>query len=77
MLAEWHLTPEYLLENWTDEQFDAFWQARNSRIVETTRALKPKEPEQRTKNKRVSDTELFAYMKKTHLMPQEFDRWLN
>jgi hypothetical protein len=64
MLAEWHLSPEYILDNWTDMQIEAFWSARNRRIVETGRALRPAEesapPSQITETKRVTDTEFFS-----------------
>ena len=76
VLAEWHLTPEYLLDNWTDEQFDYFFDARNKRILETSRALKPKQETAPTQaDTRVSDTELFALMRKSTLLPHEFDKF--
>lgn len=67
MLVEWHLTPEYLLENWTDEQFEAFWQARNQRIVSIDRAIakasKPNDAGSSSEvTRRVSDQELFQLM---------------
>lgn len=77
MLAEWHLSPEYLLENWTDEQFEAFWQARNGRVLETARVLAPKAEQPSTLNRRVSDAELLSFMRKTQLLPHEFDKWQN
>jgi predicted transglutaminase-like cysteine proteinase len=75
VLAEWHLTPEYILDNWTDEQFEEFWQARNRRIVESERALRGKEEEPDLPSARVSDAELFALMQKSVLMPDEFDKF--
>ena len=32
-LREWHLTPEYILENWTDELFELMWEKRNERVT--------------------------------------------
>lgn len=66
MLAEWHLSPEYILEHWTDHQIEAFWQARNRRILETSRALRPADNEcpdavqsPGAERRKVSDTEYF------------------
>ncbi len=70
MLAEWHLSPEYILENWTDMQIEAFWEARNRRILETSRAMRQPDREVDENlphnapsiSRRVSDTELFSMM---------------
>lgn len=68
MLAEWHVTPEYILDNWTDEQFQAFWDARNNRI-RAINELVPAAPAapgrgaEDNRSRRVSDMELFAMMK--------------
>jgi len=62
------VAPEYILENWTDEQFESFWQARNSRILETDRAIQRASQPDRTPHfspppsRRVSDMELFSMM---------------
>jgi len=65
-----------LLDNWTDEQFEHFWQARNQRIVETDRALnRPKTEQPSPQNVRVSAEELLALMKKRTLQPHEFDKY--
>lgn len=32
MLAEWHLSPDDILENWTEERLDLFWRKRNKRL---------------------------------------------
>ena len=66
MLREWHLSPEYILDSWTDEQFESFWDARNENILNLDRAVNaisespnysPPAP-----SKRVSDRELFQMM---------------
>jgi hypothetical protein len=68
VLAEWHLTPEYLLDNWTDEQFEAFWQSRNQRILAANRAVSDAvRPDGNSSqppvgNRIVSDQELFEQM---------------
>ena len=63
ILAEWHLTPEYLLENWTDEQFARFWDARNERMKFINQsAQRPADYEDQRDKVRVSDTQLFAMM---------------
>ena len=63
VLSEWHQTPEYILENWTDEQFEAFWRARNRRIRETDRLLRPKsEGLDSPESRQVSDVDIFAKM---------------
>jgi len=67
-----------LLDNWTDEQFEHFWQARNQRIVETDRALnrpKTEQPSTSNSNVRVSAEELLDLMKKRTLQPHEFDKY--
>jgi len=64
MLAEWHQTPEYFLEHWTDEQFEAFWQARNQRMLAVDRALSDtrNSPQTPAGSRRVADYELFHEM---------------
>jgi hypothetical protein len=68
ILAEWHQPPEYFLDNWTDEQFEAFWRARNQRIVATDKAIadarKPDgtSPQPQSANRRMSSQELFTMM---------------
>jgi hypothetical protein len=32
MLSEWHLSPDDILERWTDERLDLFWTKRNDRM---------------------------------------------
>ena len=39
ILSEWHLSPEYILEHWSDEQFDRFWDARNERFRQTSAVI--------------------------------------
>jgi hypothetical protein len=64
-LVEWHLSPEYLNENWTEELLALMFQKRNERIEraqattagESTTA-RPSQPASR----RVTDTELLAQM---------------
>jgi hypothetical protein len=57
------MTPEFVLENWTDEQFEAFWRARNHRVRETDRLMRPKSEGDSTPERRqISDVELFAKM---------------
>ena len=49
-MAEWHLTPEYILDNWTEEKFSLMTQ----KLVERKQRLnKPAPP-------KVNDTDLFA-----------------
>ena len=67
MLAEWHLTPEYILENWTDELFELMWEKRNERIRAINKlAAVPVSTDNHTEShepsKRVSDKELFSIM---------------
>jgi hypothetical protein len=66
MLAEWHISPEYILENWTDEQLESFWVARNQRVLETDRAFARAREEQGQSqdsgSRKVTDAELFAAM---------------
>jgi|HubBroStandDraft_2_1064218.scaffolds.fasta_scaffold221471_2 hypothetical protein len=32
MLSEWHLSPDDILDRWTDERLDLFWTKRNERM---------------------------------------------
>jgi len=50
MLAEWHLTPEYIINNWTDEKFNLMVE----KLAERKARLAG------VKSNKVSDEELFA-----------------
>lgn len=60
-MSSWHVTPEYINENWTEEQFLLLFRARNSRIkhesgVKTPEASKGK----RIMSTQMSDRQFFA-----------------
>jgi hypothetical protein len=38
-MVEWHLTPKYILEEMTDEEFALMWDKRNERVIATQRAI--------------------------------------
>lgn len=40
MLSEWHISPDEILERWTDERMAMFWEKRNDRIVRESEAMK-------------------------------------
>ena len=40
MLAEWHISPDEILERWTDERMAIFWEKRNDRILRNSEAMK-------------------------------------
>ena len=67
-MAEWHLTPEYILENVTDEEFAMYWRKRNERVVAADRAVEKLSDQDSapqysaTASRRVSDVELFKMM---------------
>lgn len=64
ILFEWHLTPEYILDNWTDEQFELLCEKRNERMIATNDAMARASGESKSSGpaKRVSDVELFQQM---------------
>jgi hypothetical protein len=51
-----------MLDNWTDEQFEAFWSARNHRIVAIRETTEPEEDSSVLDRRWVTDMELFAQM---------------
>ncbi len=51
MMSEWHVTPEYIINNWTDELLDLMLEKLIERKSQTS-----KEPE----SPKVSDELLFA-----------------
>lgn len=68
MLAEWHLSPDEILERWTEERLDLFWHKRNERMRRMNAALRGEEettkPPREGQNKeqeprRVSHREFF------------------
>ena len=54
MLVEWHLTPEYILDNWTDEEFALMVE----KLVE--RKKRQAGAAEDGNEQRVSDSQLFA-----------------
>jgi hypothetical protein len=68
-LRYWGTTPEYLLENWTDEQFERFWTgfnenraAESSVLSEIHGGAAASDNAPQARSKRVSDVELFQQM---------------
>ena len=53
---EWHLTPEYILNNWTDEELDLMLEKLTERKGREKRAMGGEEEE-------VSDTQFFEATK--------------
>jgi hypothetical protein len=69
VLAEWHLTPEYILENWTDELFELMWDKRNERMLAIESSIAAARGESPTAGrnyvvpqvaKEISDVEMFS-----------------
>ncbi len=65
-LAEWGKDPDDLLDNWTDERFEWFWNARNKRMIAGIKAMKAgaeiSDGSSETASTRVSDMDLFSMM---------------
>jgi hypothetical protein len=66
-MSEWGITPEYILDNWTEAELLLMFQKRNERIQAANEAMRMSdEPEPR----RVSAEELFSQfggsVKKVH-----------
>jgi hypothetical protein len=59
LLCEWHLTPDYILANWTDELFNLMVDKLVDRKERETAAMRGTSREHSTDNK-VSDLSLFA-----------------
>ena len=57
MLAEWHLTPEWVLDNWTNEELTLMVEKLAQRKQRELEAIKGKS---KGEVNRVSDQELFA-----------------
>jgi hypothetical protein len=55
-LIEWHLTPEYIIDNWTDEEFTLMIAKLNERKKREIDAVQSRGSETDTM---VSDVELF------------------
>jgi len=53
LLVEWHLTPEYIIDNWTDEKFDLMV----SKLFD--RKIKEKEAIEGKQTNKVSEEQLF------------------
>lgn len=60
MLSEWHLSPDDILENWTDERLDVFWTKRNERMERMRLALEGLTEERAEQPRYVSNQEFFT-----------------
>ena len=59
-MSEWHITPDYILNNWTDEQLELYV----VKLVERkTRATQPESSHGNSGGHKVSDSVLFAKAK--------------
>lgn len=54
-MAEWHITPDYIVNNWTDELLDLMVEKLIERKTREQQAMKGKS----TEPNKISDTELF------------------
>jgi len=57
-MSEWHVTPEYILEHWTEAKLLLMFTKRNERLRAINDALR--DPEERPAPKRVSADQLFS-----------------
>jgi hypothetical protein len=59
-MTEWGLTPEYILDNWTEELFTLMFVKRAERIEAMTKAVKHDAAPAPVAYKQITDQELFA-----------------
>lgn len=57
MLAEWHLPPDYIVDNWTDELFCLMCESLGARKKRESAAIE--KPRDNSRGVTVSDNELF------------------
>ena len=60
MLAEWHLSPDEILERWTDERLDLFWRKRNQRLQRLRAMMEDENEQPEQKPRYVSNREFFT-----------------
>ena len=60
MLAEWHLSPDEILERWTDERLDLFWRKRNERLRRLRAMMEDENEQPEQQPRRVSNREFFT-----------------
>ena len=69
-MAEWNLTPEYIVNNWTDEELDLMTSKLSERKQAIAQAatgatqgdIEPSRPQAQESNQVVTDTELFRQL---------------
>ena len=59
-MAEWHITPDYITNNWTDELFELMCDKLSKRKKREVETIKGRSSTLSSGVERVSDTELFA-----------------
>lgn len=60
MLSEWHLSPDEILDHWTEERLDLFWQKRNERMRRLRATTEDGDEDVEQKPRYVSNREFFT-----------------
>jgi len=62
-MSEWHITPDYIVNNWTDELFDLMLEKLAERKQREVKATRPASSPSSVGGGKVSDSILFAQAK--------------
>ena len=60
-MAEWHITPDYILNNWTDEQLDLYIEKLVERKKREVQAMRPASLPGDSGGYKVPDSVLFTH----------------